>query len=303
MGFNRGALGTRVRSVARPMVSPSQRTGELVGGRYELREVVASGGQGHIYRALDRQAGDWVAIKVLRDEFAQDVQWRERMFREARALCTLSGTSAVRVFDQRWTADGALCIVMELLEGKHFEETLRDMQRRHRQMSPGHLALLLEPVVETLDVAHRNAILHRDLKPANIFVLKDGSVRLLDFGFAKFERLFAMTNYGQVAGSPLYLAPEAWKGDSSLLDRRVDVYGLSAVVFRALCNRPPFQGEALQLLDLVTKAPRPLITDHRPDLPPALDDWAVTALAIEPDCRFDSVRAMWNAFQIASGLR
>lgn len=289
--------------MARPHVSPSQRTGELVGGRYELREIIASGGQGHIYRALDRQAGDWVAIKVLRDEFAQDVQWRERMFREARALCTLSGTSAVRVFDQRWTADGALCIVMELLEGKHFEEMLKDLQRRHRQMSPGHLALLLEPVVDTLEVAHRNAILHRDLKPANIFVLEDGSVRLLDFGFAKFERLFAMTNYGQVAGSPLYLAPEAWKGNSSLLDRRVDVYGMSAVIFRALCSRPPFQGEALQLLDLVTKAPRPRLTEHRPDLAPALDDWAATALAIEPNCRFDSVRAMWNAFQIASGLR
>jgi serine/threonine protein kinase len=289
--------------VASPFVTPSHRTGELVGGRYELREVIASGGQGHIYRARDHQAGDWVAIKVLREEFTQDVQWRERMFREARALCTLSGTSAVRVFDQRWTADGALCIVMELLEGKHFEASLRDMYRRQHQMSPGHLTLLLEPVVDTLDVAHRNSIIHRDLKPANIFVLLDGSVRLLDFGFAKFQRLFAMTNYGQVAGSPLYLAPEAWKGDSSVLDRRVDVYGLAAVIFRALCNRPPFQGEALQLLDLVTRAPRPKLSLFRPDLPEALNDWVEGALAIDPNCRFDSVRAMWNAFQIASGLR
>lgn len=289
--------------MASPFVTPSHRTGELVGGRYELREVIASGGQGHIYRARDHQAGDWVAIKVLRDEFTQDVQWRERMFREARALCTLSGTSAVRVFDQRWTTDGALCIVMELLEGKHFEAMLRDMHRRQHQMSPGHLTLLLEPVVETLEVAHRNSIIHRDLKPANIFVLLDGSVRLLDFGFAKFQRLFAMTNYGQVAGSPLYLAPEAWKGDSSVLDRRVDVYGLSAVIFRALCNKPPFQGEALQLLDLVTRAPRPKVTVFRPDLPEALNDWVETALAIDPNCRFDTARAMWNAFQIASGLR
>lgn len=278
------------------------RIGELIGGRYELRDVVASGGQGHVYKALDKQAGDWVAVKVLRDEFARDVQWRERMFREARALCTLSGTSAVRVFDQRWTSDGALCIVMELLEGEHLENVLRGMHKQHKKVSPARLSLLLEPVVETLDVAHANAIIHRDLKPANIFVSTDGTVRLLDFGFAKFERLFAMTSYGQVAGSPLYLAPEAWKGDSSMLDRRVDVYGLSAVIFRALCDRPPFQGDALQLLDLVTTAPRPKLSRFRPDLPAALDDWGETALAIDPDCRFDSVRAMWNAFRIASGL-
>lgn len=279
------------------------RTGELVGGRYELDKVIASGGQGHIYRARDTQAGDWVAIKVLKDEFARDVQWRERMFREARALCTLSGTSAVRVFDQRWTADGALCIVMELLEGIHFEATLRDMEQHQRSMSPAHLSLLLAPVVDTLEVAHRNSIIHRDLKPANIFILQDGSVRLLDFGFAKFERLMAMTNFGQVAGSPLYLAPEAWGGDSSVLDKRVDVYGLSAVIFRSLCKRPPFRGEALKVMQLVTTAERPKITALRPDLPAALDDWAQTALAIDPNCRFDSVRAMWNAFQFASGLR
>lgn len=278
------------------------RIGELIGGRYELRDVVASGGQGHVYRALDRQAGDWVAVKVLRDEFTRDVQWRERMFREARALCTLSGTSAVRVFDQRWASDGALCIVMELLEGEHLEDVLRGMHRHQRQVSPPRLSLLLDPVVETLKVAHENSIIHRDLKPANIFVSTDGSVRLLDFGFAKFERLFSMTSYGQVAGSPLYLAPEGWKGDSSMLDRRVDVYGLAAVIFRALCNQPPFQGDPLQLLDLVTTAPRPKISQFRPDLPPALDDWVETALAIDPDCRFDSVRAMWTAFRIASGL-
>jgi eukaryotic-like serine/threonine-protein kinase len=289
--------------MTRPSTTTPNRAGELIGGRYELCDVLATGGQGHVYRARDKQAGDWVAVKVLRDEFAQDVQWRERMFREARALCTLSGTSAVRVFDQRWTSDGSLCIIMELLEGMHFEAALGEQERRQRTMSPAQLALILSPVVDTLEVAHRNSILHRDLKPANIFVLQDGTVRLLDFGFAKFERLMAMTQFGQVAGSPLYLAPEAWKGDSSVLDRRIDVYGLAAVIFRALCKRPPFQGEAFQLLSLVTTAPRPRISDYRPDLPAVLDDWGATALAIDPNCRFDSVLAMWNAFQFAAGLR
>lgn len=282
--------------------SAADRTGELIGGRYELGELIASGGQGHIYQAKDTQAGDTVAIKVLRSEFAQDVQWRERMYREARALCTLSGTSAVRVFDQKWASDGALCIVMEFLEGLHFEDVLRERESRGLFFTPQDLLPILTPVVDTLEVAHRNAIIHRDLKPANIFVQTDGSVRLLDFGFAKFERLLAMTKFGQVAGSPSYLAPESWGGDSSVLDRRVDVYGLASVVFRALTGKPPFQGEIVALLRQVTTAPRPKLASLRPDLPAALDDWSETALAISPEHRFDSVRAMWNAFQLASGL-
>src|SRR5690606_599486 len=120
----------------------------------------------------------------------------------ARALTLLSGTAAVKVYDQRWTEDGALCIIMELLSGTHLEERLLMMKGEGRQMSPHELAMLLEPVVHTLDVAHRNNILHRDIKPANIFVLDSGGVRLLDFGFAKFTHLRGMTEYGQVAGSP-----------------------------------------------------------------------------------------------------
>jgi eukaryotic-like serine/threonine-protein kinase len=278
------------------------RTGELIGGRYELCDVIASGGQGHVYRAKDVLAGDWVAVKVLRAEFAQDVAWRERMYREARALCTLSGTSAVRVFDQKWASDGALCIVMELLDGMHLEDVLHVREDRGLVMSPRDLSPILAPVVDTLEMAHRNAIIHRDLKPANIFVQIDGSVRLLDFGFAKFERLLAMTKFGQVAGSPSYLAPECWGGDSSILDRRVDVYGLASVIFRALTGRPPFEGDIVTLLRQVTTAPRPRLGAFRPDLPSALDDWAETALAIAPEQRFDSVGALWNAFRLASGI-
>lgn len=278
------------------------RSGELIAGRYVLDSMFASGGQGHIYRARDTVKGDWVAIKVLREEFARDVQWRERMLREARALCTLSATSAVRVYDQRWTDDGALCIVMELLDGTNLEDMLRQREASEEQLSPQRLVTLLSPVVQTLEVAHRNAIIHRDLKPANIFVLRDGTVRLLDFGFAKFERLLAMTEFGQVAGSPYYLAPECWRGDSSVLDRRVDVYGLAAVIYRSLAMCPPFEGSAVRLLKLVTTAARPKLTLRRPDLPIAVDDWVLTALAIDPNERFDSVSAMWNAFQLAAGL-
>ena len=281
----------------------AQLSGQLIGDRYKLLEPIESGGQGHVFRALDTKDGDMVAIKVLKQEFSDDTEWRERMFREARALSVLSATAAVTVYDQRWTSHGALCIVMELLTGKHLEAHLQSIEAGGGRISPAELAKLIAPIVSTLEVAHRNNILHRDIKPANIYVTDSGQVRLLDFGFAKFTHLRAMTRYGQIAGSPSYLAPESWSGDSKLLDRRVDVYGLAAVIFRALGGRPPFVGDPLTLLNLATKAERPSLHALRPDLPEKIDYWVQTALAAAPDERFDGVGGMWNAFKIASGLK
>ena len=116
----------------------------------------------------------------------------------------------------------------------------------------------MDPVVHTLEVAHNAGILHRDIKPGNIFVLNDGTVRLLDFGFAKFVRMRGLTMAGFVAGSPSYIAPEAWKGDPGLLDQRIDVYGLAVVMFRALTGKPPFvAGELVELLKMATTGKRP----------------------------------------------
>ncbi len=278
-------------------------SGQLIGNRYRLLELIDAGGQGYVYRAHDTKDGDPVAVKVLKRGYSDDTEWRERMFREARALSLLSGTAAVKVYDQRWTDDGSLCIIMELLRGAHLEIRLHRLSEAGRLMSPAELEPILQPVVQTLDVAHRNNILHRDLKPANIYVQDDGSVRLLDFGFAKFTHLRGMTRFGEVAGSPSYLAPECWAGDSKLLDRRVDVYGLAAVIFRALAGRPPFVGDPITLLKLATTGKRPSLHALRPDLPKKLDDWVETALAASRDDRFDGVLGLWNAFKIASGLK
>jgi serine/threonine protein kinase len=159
---------------------------------------------------------------------------------------------------------------------------------------------IIEPVVSTLETAHAAGILHRDLKPSNIFVQKDGSVRLLDFGFAKFLRMRTVTLAGHIAGSPSYIAPECWKETTESLDQRIDVYGLSAVVFRALAGRAPFVGESvIQIMRQCSSAPRPSLYALRPDLPQAIDDWVKAALAIEPDERFVTVRASWSALVAA----
>ena len=241
------------------------RTGQVIGGRYRLDGAIDKGGQGDVYRAYDLRDGDQVAIKILKDEFAADPDWRERMFREARAMTALSGTAAVRVYDQRWTDEGVLCLVMELLEGMDFERYLRASEERGVRLEASRLLELLEPVVFTLQAAHDMGIVHRDIKPANIFVTKNDGVRLLDFGFAKFTRLRGFTLAGTVPGSPSYVAPETWRGEPA--DQRVDVYAVGAVVFRALAAQTPFQAPDLaQMLRAATTASRPSLHALRPDL-------------------------------------
>ena len=273
----------------------SGRTGQVIGYRYRLGAELGSGGQGTVYRGVDLRDGDEVAVKVL-EPTSHDVEWRERTLREAHALTVLTGTSAVRVLHQAWTDDGAFCIVMELLRGVDLEKYLRNREVLGTPTTPRDLIPILTPVVDTLEVAHAAGILHRDLKPGNVFILDSGDVRLLDFGFAKFTRMRPVTQAGMVAGSPSYIAPEIWENVLPP-DQRIDVYSLGAIIFRALAGAPPFMSDDLsQVLALATSAPRPSLRRIRPDLPPKIDAWVERALAISPDERFSSTRALYNAF-------
>jgi eukaryotic-like serine/threonine-protein kinase len=277
-------------------VSDRERLGELIGERYRLDELLSRGGQGAVYAGTDVRDNGQVAIKVLNGEKAADPEWRERMFREARAMVSLSGTAAVRVLDQKWSERGELCLVLERLHGVDFEDYLAGREGMGQRFSLPELVALLEPIAKTLEAAHGAGILHRDVKPANIFVVEGGGVRLLDFGFAKFITLRGLTRLGYVAGSPSYIAPESWSGSPDGLDHRIDVYGLATVAFRALAGRPPFQANTvLDLHRLVTHAARPSLHALRPDLPADIDAWVEQALAIDPDERFMSVRALWSS--------
>jgi len=274
------------------------RSGEVIGERYHLVSLIDRGGQGAVYRARDLRDRDEVAVKVLSAPELDGAEWRERMFREAHALTVLSGTAAVRVYHQVWTEDGALCLIMELLHGSDFEDYLQAREANGAHPSVQDLTPLLEPVVETLEAAHQIGILHRDIKPANIYVQHDGSVRLLDFGLAKFQRMRSLTLNGFVAGSPNYIAPEGWKGKTQLLDQRIDVYGLAAVIFRALTGKPPFAADDVRdVLLQATRGERPSLYALRPDMRPEVDDWVKQALAIEPADRFTRVRGMWQALK------
>jgi eukaryotic-like serine/threonine-protein kinase len=280
-----------------PSDSPLRdRSNEIVGKRYRLVAILDRGGQAAVYRGVDLRMGDEVAIKVLVPPEKADAAWRERMLREVHALTVLAGTAAVRIYHQVWGDDGALFLIMELLRGANLEACLDAAKERDQRIGFVDLLPIMEPVVSTLEIAHAAGILHRDLKPGNIFVQEDGTVRLLDFGFAKFLRMRSVTLAGHIAGSPSYIAPECWKETTAALDQRIDVYGFSAVVFRALAGRPPFVGDSvIQIMRQCSSAPRPSLHALRPDLPARIDDWVKAALAIERDERFTTVRASWRA--------
>ncbi len=250
--------------------------------------MIGSGGQSTVWEALDERVGDRVALKVLSSSLAEDADHRERMFREARAMASLMGTAAVRVLDQQWTDDGALTLVLEFLEGAELEDHLLALEARGERIAASEVVRILEPVARTVDAAHAQGIIHRDLKPGNIFLVGPGGsqgVRVLDFGFAKFERLRGLTAAGVIAGSPSYIAPEAWKGMA--IDHRADHYALGAIVFRMLAGRAPFVSDDLaDLLRLATSAKRPSVRALRPELPVEMDHWMEQALAVDREGRF-----------------
>jgi serine/threonine protein kinase len=273
----------------------------VIGQRYELREVVGRGGYGSVYRAFDREAQAPVAVKVLTAGL-RDPHLYERLLREKEAMNALAGTNAVTAIDLCRAPNGALCLVMEWLDGVDLERYLGKLEQAGRRLSPEKLLRILGPVVETLKRAHQLGIVHRDIKPANVFLLsppREG-VKLLDFGLSRTQSSAPLTAAGIVMGSPSYIAPEVWGGNSSLVDHRADLYSLAVIVFRALSGQIPFPTESLaEKLALVTKAPRPSLCALRPDLPPDMDEWVTQALAVDPCYRFNTAQGLLTALVLS----
>ena len=276
--------------------------GDVVDDRYKLLNAIGKGGHGTVYRAMDLELQSQVAIKFLHADIAREPGFATRMQREARAMGQLSGTSAVQVFAFNKASSGGMYLVMEYLEGHDLGRHLQGYEETGARMPIKEVIELLEPIAATLEAAHARGIIHRDLKLANIFVLKSagrGRVRLLDFGLVKDMKMDPLTMQGMVAGSPAYIAPEAWLGKPDMIDHRIDVYSFGAVIFRVLGGQMPFDPKQTidKLILQVTRAPRPSLHELRPDLAPAVDDWVKKALAVAPSDRFQSVQALWYVLE------
>lgn len=281
-----------------------RRIGEVVNGRYALAAHVGTGGQGAVYRAIDKSNGAEVAVKVLHEAVDKDPTARERLVREGNALAALRGTAAIQVFDMAFTNDGRLCMVTELLAGEDLEDHLLRQEGAGKTFPKEAVPEVFGPIAETLEKAHALGIVHRDLKPQNVFLqtVPGGTrVRLMDFGFAKISNMSKLTMEGFVAGSPSYLAPETWA--QKPVAPSVDIYALGAMIFRALAGRPPFvEKNIVALLRSVTMGKRPSLHAIRPDIPAAADAWVDLALAVDPAKRYQSPTACYGALCAMMGV-
>jgi serine/threonine-protein kinase len=281
------------------------RINDTINGRYRVLGVIGQGAHGIVYHTEDLELNSSVAVKCLHEHVLAEPGFKTRMRREARAMGALSGTSAVQIFAMNRAKEGPLYIAMELLEGKSFEQYLRELEVAGQRMPLSEVFELLEPIITTLEAAHGIGIIHRDLKPGNMFILDKatrGRVRLLDFGMAKDMRADPLTQEGEITGSPSYIAPEVWKGRPQEIDHRIDVYSMGAVIFRVLAGRLPFDANTMvDLLIAATRGERPSLHALRPDLPYAVDDWTQKTLAIAPDDRYDDIRSMWGSLLLALG--
>lgn len=278
------------------MTTGDPQPGDVIDGRYLLEREIGRGGHGVVYAATDREAGSSVALKLLRENIAEDPQFAVRLRREADSLRALWDESVVRVHAFGSDSSGSVFMVMELLDGETLDDHLFDLESFGDRMSAFEVLRCLDPVARALHTAHTKGIIHRDVKPANIFRIAPeagGGVRLMDFGLVKLQGGEQLTQAGMIAGSPSYIAPEVWRCEA--FDHRIDVYSLAAVAFRCLAGRAPFAApNPLELFMKASRDERPKLTAYRPDLPPAVDAWVAQALAIEKENRYPYVSTMWN---------
>jgi serine/threonine protein kinase len=292
-----------------PVLADSQdaRIGQLITGRYQVRRVVADGGMGRVYEALDMQARRNVALKVLHPDVSRDEIAVQRFKREFEVSKMLPHDHIVEVLDFQPTADGSFVLVMEFLYGEELRATLK----RETVIPPGRIIRMLSQAAIGLDEAHARKFVHRDLKPDNLFLCQtsDGdTTKVLDFGSAKDkgESAKKLTVLGTTIGSPFYMAPEQAQGLDTL-DHRADVWALAAIVYECVVGRVPFIGNngPSILLEILTKDPKPpseIGKGQKYPVPPTLDRVMTHAFKKIAALRIASVGALADAIGAAYGL-
>jgi eukaryotic-like serine/threonine-protein kinase len=264
-----------------------------LGGRYALEGLLGSGGMGEVWRAVDRQLDRPVAVKVLRDRYADSGVVR-RFQQEARIAARLQH-SGIAVVHDAGEHDGQLFIVMELLRG---EDLAAMLEREPAGLPLATVVSVATQAAEALAVAHSGGVIHRDLKPANLFLLPGGQLKICDFGIARTaDTATGLTGPGSFIGTPAYMSPEQWV-DGKSVDKRSDLYSLGCVLYALLVGRPPFHsGELPTLIYCHLNTTPASVREIRPEVPARLDRLVAELLAKKPADRPS------DAGQVAAVLR
>ncbi len=260
--------------------------GKLLDNRYEILEKIGVGGMAVVYKALCHRLNRFVAVKILKDDYAVDEDFRRRFHTEAQAVAMLSHPNIVTVYDVSRTQD-VNYIVMELIEGI----TLKQYMQKRGKLSWKEALHFSMQITKALIHAHGRGIVHRDIKPHNIMILQDGSVKVADFGIARLSST-QNTLTQETLGSVHYISPEQAKGSHT--DARTDIYSLGVVMYEMLTGRLPFEGEspvavAIQHISSIPLMPREI----DPEIPEGFERITMKAMCAELDKRYQSAEELY----------
>ena len=259
--------------------------GKMLDNRYEILELIGRGGMANVYKAKCHRLDRLVAVKILHSDLAQNADFRRRFMDESRAVAQLSHPNIVSVYDVS-CSDDVDYIVMELIDGV----TLKQYMERRGQMDWREALHFITQIMRGLSHAHSRGVIHRDIKPQNIMVLRDGSVKVADFGIACLADS-AQTLTQEALGSVHYISPEQARGDRT--DARSDIYSAGVVLYEMLAGRVPFDADsAVSVALMQVQADAKRLIDINPDIPRGVEQICAHAMEKNPANRYQSATEM-----------
>jgi serine/threonine-protein kinase len=274
------------------------RIGNVLNGKYRLDRVLGLGGMASVYAATHLRNASRVAVKVLHREMAVDENVRVRFLREGYAANSVEHAGTVRILDDDTAEDGSVFLVMELLEGETLDAR---WERSGHRLNAREVARLLYKLLDVLAAAHAKGIVHRDIKPENLFLTRDGTVKVLDFGVARLiEAPVTATRPGGIVGTPAFMAPEQVLGQT--VDAQSDLWSAGATAFTLLAKRFVHEAQTAQeMMVMVGSRPARSLALVAPDVPPALASVVDHALMFNKPERWPDARTMQRALADAYG--
>lgn len=260
--------------------------GKRLDGRYEIREILGEGGMARVYKAFDNQENRMVAIKILKDEFLSNDEFLRRFKNESKAIAMLSHPNIVNVYDVSF-GDLIQYIVMEYIEGITLKEYIEN-EGSLRWKDAVHFTI---QILKALQHAHDKGIVHRDVKPQNIMVLADGTIKVTDFGIARFSRSDQRTITDKAIGSVHYISPEQARGEKT--DEKTDIYSVGVMLYEMLTGKLPFQAESAVSVAIMQLQRDPqLPTEINASIPLGLEQITMHAMQKSQDKRYQTASEM-----------